>query len=91
MAKKDFKQWLGDFVKKLRKHIRTNNPDRLEAFLKAGQAFAEQVLAKFDEYEVYMLEDDYEREGQPVLCSWSEDGMTTYFHFWNDALKDVKV
>ncbi|KAG6868517.1 hypothetical protein C0993_001618 [Termitomyces sp. T159_Od127] len=64
--------------------------DRREAFEKGAQAYAKKIVANFKDYEFYTGE-NMDAEGMVGLLNYREDGVTPYFTFWKDGLKEVKL
>ncbi|KAG5351941.1 hypothetical protein C0989_004438 [Termitomyces sp. Mn162] len=64
--------------------------ERREAFEKGAQAYAKKIVANFKDYEFYTGE-NMDAEGMVALLNYREDGVTPYFTFWKDGLKEVKL
>ncbi|PIA19340.1 translationally-controlled tumor protein [Coemansia reversa NRRL 1564] len=63
---------------------------RMKAFKDGAQALVKQVLANFKDYEFYTGE-SCDPEGMVALLNYREDGVTPYFTFLKDGLKETKV
>ncbi|KAG6890577.1 hypothetical protein C0992_000585 [Termitomyces sp. T32_za158] len=64
--------------------------ERREAFEKGAQSYAKKIVANFKDYEFYTGE-NMDAEGMVGLLNYREDGVTPYFTFWKDGLKEVKL
>ena len=53
------------------------------------QEWAKQVLGKFDEYRFYLGE-KMDAEAMVVLMNYREDGLTPYFIYFKDGLREEK-
>jgi len=63
---------------------------RVQAFEKGAATYVKKVLADFKDYEFYTGE-SMDPEGMVALLNYREDGITPYFTFWKDGLKQVKL
>jgi len=87
--KKAYMAHIKAYMKRLLEHLKVNNPERVEAFQKEAQEFVKKVLGKFEEYEFYTGE-QMDPEAMVALKFYSEDGITPFFYFWKDGLKEEK-
>lgn len=88
--KKSFLTYLKGYMKAVKGKLAETNPDRVEAFEKGAQAFAKKLVANFKDYEFYTGE-SMNPDGMVALLNYREDGVTPYFTFWKDGLKEVKL
>ncbi|KAL7282410.1 translationally controlled tumor-associated [Trametes coccinea BRFM310] len=88
--KKSYLTYLKGYMKAVKQHLQEHNPDRVEAFEKGAQAFAKKLVANFKDYEFYTGE-NMNPDGMVALLNYREDGVTPYFTFWKDGLKEVKL
>ncbi|GAW07117.1 translationally controlled tumor-associated [Lentinula edodes] len=88
--KKSYLTYLKGYMKKIKNHLQAVNPDRVEPFEKDAAAFAKKVVANFKDYEFYTGE-GMDPDGMVALLNYREDGVTPYFTFWKDGLKEVKL
>lgn len=77
-------------MKAVKQALQDSNPERVEAFEKGAQAFAKKVVTNFKDYEFYTGE-SMNPDGMVALLNYREDGITPYFTFWKDGLKEVKL
>ncbi|KAK1236626.1 hypothetical protein PQX77_000178 [Marasmius sp. AFHP31] len=87
--KKSFLTYLKGYMKAVKENLQQTNPDRVEAFEKGAQAFAKKVVGNFKDYEFYIGE-NMNPDGMVALLNYREDGVTPYFTFWKDGLKEIK-
>ncbi|EMD40737.1 translationally-controlled tumor protein [Gelatoporia subvermispora B] len=88
--KKSFLTYLKGYMKSVKAKLEEVKPDRVEAFEKGAQAFAKKVVTNFKDYEFYTGE-SMNPDGMVALLNYREDGITPYFTFWKDGLKEVKL
>ncbi|KAJ7368350.1 translationally controlled tumor-associated [Mycena albidolilacea] len=85
--KKSFLTYLKGYMKAVKAEL---PPDRVETFEKGAQAFAKKIVANFKDYEFYTGE-TMNPDGMIALLNYREDGVTPYFTFWKDGLKEIKL
>ncbi|THV08503.1 translationally controlled tumor-associated [Dendrothele bispora CBS 962.96] len=78
------------YMKSVKQELAKSNPDRVEAFEKGAQAYAKKIVANFKDFEFYTGE-GMNPDGMVALLNYREDGITPYFTFWKDGLKEVKL
>ncbi|KAI0796675.1 translationally controlled tumor-associated [Abortiporus biennis] len=88
--KKSFLTYLKGYMKAVKAKLQETKPDRVEAFEKGAQAFAKKLVANFKDYEFYTGE-SMNPDGMVALLNYREDGVTPYFTFWRDGLREVKL
>ncbi|KZT12455.1 translationally controlled tumor-associated [Laetiporus sulphureus 93-53] len=88
--KKSYLTYLKGYMKAVKAELQKSNPGRVEAFEKGAQAFAKKIVANFKDYEFYTGE-SMNPDGMVALLNYREDGITPYFTFWKDGLKEVKL
>ncbi|PLW33515.1 hypothetical protein PCANC_16458 [Puccinia coronata f. sp. avenae] len=88
--KKTYMTYLKGYMKAVKAHLATSNPERVEAFEKEAQEAAKKIIANFKDYEFYVGE-SMNPDGMVALLNYREDGVQAYFSFWADGLKQMKV
>jgi len=88
--KKSFLTYLKGYMKAVKEKLKETNPDRVEAFEKGAQAFAKKLVANFKDYEFYTGE-SMNPDGMVALLNYRPDGVTPFFTFWKDGLKEQKL
>jgi len=88
--KKSFLTYLKGYMKTVKTELQASKPGRVEAFEKGAQAFAKKIVANFKDYEFYTGE-SMNADGMVALLNYRDDGVTPYFTFWKDGLKEVKL
>ncbi|KAJ4478159.1 translationally controlled tumor-associated [Lentinula aciculospora] len=88
--KKSYLTYLKSYMKAVKTNLQESQPARVEAFEKGAAAFAKKVVANFKDYEFYTGE-GMNPDGMVALLNYREDGITPYFTFWKDGLKEVKL
>ncbi|CAG8435432.1 9139_t:CDS:2 [Ambispora gerdemannii] len=91
--KKSYMSYIKAYLKKVKEHLSNTNPDRVPVFEKQVAAFVKKVIGAIGDYEFYVPPGFYnsEVEGMVILLNYREDGMTPYFTFLKDGLKEEKV
>lgn len=85
--KKSYLTYLKGYMKAVKAKL---SPDRVEAFEKGAAAYAKKIVANFKDFEFYTGE-NMNPEGMVALLNYRADGVTPYFTFWKDGLKEVKL
>nr|VWO97764.1 G-protein beta subunit 1 [Ganoderma boninense] len=88
--KKSFLAYLKAYMKTVKAKLGESKPERVEAFEKGASAFAKKIIANFKDYEFYVGE-KMDPDGMVALLNYREDGITPYFTFWKDGLKEIKL
>ncbi|TFY82707.1 hypothetical protein EWM64_g1307 [Hericium alpestre] len=88
--KKSFLGYLKGYMKAVKTKLAETNPERVDAFEKSAQNFAKKLVANFKDYEFYTGE-SMNPDGMVALLNYREDGVTPYFTFWKDGLREVKL
>lgn len=88
--KKSFLTYLKGYMKSVKAKLAETKPDRIEAFEKGAQTYAKKIVANFKDFEFYTGE-NMNADGMVALLNYREDGVTPYFTFWKDGLKEVKL
>ncbi|PBL02605.1 translationally controlled tumor-associated [Armillaria gallica] len=88
--RKSFLLYLKGYMKTVKAKLAETNPDRVEGFEKGAQAYAKKIVANFKDFEFYTGE-TMNADGMVALLNYREDGVTPYFTFWKDGLKEVKL
>ncbi|RPD67170.1 translationally controlled tumor-associated [Lentinus tigrinus ALCF2SS1-7] len=88
--KKSYLTYLKGYMKSVKAKLQESKPDRVEAFEKGAQAFAKKIIGNFKDYEFYTGE-SMDADGMVALLNYREDGVTPFFTFWKDGLKEVKL
>ena len=88
-TKKDFMTYIKTYMKRLKEHLEQNNPDRVKAFMSEIQVFVKDVLGRFDDFQFFTGE-SMDPEAGVALMFYKEDGITPYFYFMRDGLKEEK-
>jgi len=88
--KKSYLTYLKAYMKAVKAKLAETNPDRVEAFEKGAQGYAKKIVANFKDFEFYTGE-SMNPDGMVALLNYRSDGVTPYFTFWKDGLKEVKL
>jgi len=88
--KKSFLVYLKGYMKAVKEKLGASNPDRVKDFEKGAAAFAKKIVANFKDFEFYTGE-SMNPDGMIALLNYREDGITPYFTFWKDGLKEMKL
>ncbi|KAH8999124.1 translationally controlled tumor-associated [Lactarius akahatsu] len=88
--KKSFLTYLKGYMKAVKAKLAEGKPDRVDQFEKGAATYAKKIIANFKDYEFYIGE-SMNPDGMVALLNYREDGITPYFTFWKDGLKEVKL
>merc|ERR1712088_1194746 len=89
-AKKDFKVYMKDFLKKTIAHLeKEERGDEVAAFKKGAQAAMMEIMGSFKDWVLYTGE-SMDPEGSLVFGNYREDGITPYFWYFKHALEEEK-
>jgi len=89
-AKKDFKVYMKDYLKKTIEHLKAEGKDdRIPAFKKGAQAAMMEIMNTFKDWVLYTGE-SMDPEGSLVFGNYREDGITPYFWYFKDAMVEEK-
>ncbi|KAG8909248.1 hypothetical protein FRC00_010450 [Tulasnella sp. 408] len=90
--KNDYVTHLKAYMRALKAKLKETNPERVEEFEKGAAKFAQKIVANFNNYEFYTgASMDVDTPGMVALLNYREDGVTPYFTFWKDGLKEQKL
>ncbi|PPQ98542.1 hypothetical protein CVT24_004033 [Panaeolus cyanescens] len=85
--KKSYLSYLKGYMKAVKAQLPA---ERQPAFEKGAAAFAKKIVGNFKDYEFYTGE-SMNVDGLVALLNYREDGVTPYFTFWKDGLKELCV
>lgn len=88
--KKSYLTYLKGYMKAVKTELAKSNPERVDAFEKGAQTYAKKIVSNFKDFEFYTGE-SMNPDGMIALLNYREDGITPYFTFWKDGLKEVKL
>ncbi|KAJ2082443.1 hypothetical protein H4R24_001611 [Coemansia sp. RSA 988] len=88
--KKSFVIYIKGYMKALAAKLKEENPERVPSFMKEAQELVGKVVANFKDYEFYTGE-SMNPDGMVALLNYRKDGVTPYFTFFKDGLKETKV
>ena len=88
-TKKQFMGYIKTYMKRLKEYLEQNKPDRVQKFMAEIQVFVKDVLSRFDDFQFFVGE-SMDSEAGVALMFYKEDGVTPYFYFMRDGLKEEK-
>ncbi|CCU99649.1 unnamed protein product [Malassezia sympodialis ATCC 42132] len=88
--KKTYLSYLKGYMKSIKQELQESNPERVPVFEKKAAEFAKKIIGKFSDWEFYTGE-SMNPDGMVALLNYREDGVTPYFVFWKDGLKETKI
>jgi hypothetical protein len=88
--KKSFMTYIKGYMKDIKKRLQETNPDRVAVFEAKAPAFVKKILTNFKDYEFFVGE-SMDPEGAVGMLNYREDGITPYFTFFKDGLKQEKL
>ncbi|KAG8218865.1 TCTP family protein [Butyriboletus roseoflavus] len=93
-------------MKAIKKKLQENNPDRVKAFETGAAVYVKKILTDIKDYDfvgslplllvsvlnvTQYVGESMNPDGLVALLNYREDGITPYFTFWKDGLKEVKL
>jgi hypothetical protein len=88
--KKSYMTYIKGYMKAVKAKLSETKPDRVGPFEKEAAGFVKKILENFSNYDFYVGE-NMNPEGMVALLNYREDGITPYFTFFRDGLKEVKL
>jgi Translationally controlled tumour protein len=88
--KKSYLTYLKGYMKRVKEHLKENDPERVKAFEVAAANYAKKIVASFKDWEFY-TGDKMDPDAMVVLLNYREDGTTPFLVFFKDGLKVEKV
>eukprot|EP00123_Amoebidium_parasiticum_P022635 comp9151_c0_seq1/m.4313 comp9151_c0_seq1/g.4313 ORF comp9151_c0_seq1/g.4313 comp9151_c0_seq1/m.4313 type:complete len:171 (-) comp9151_c0_seq1:258-770(-) len=88
--KKSYTAYIKDYMKSLKTYLSEKKPDRVDPFMKGIQPVVKKILGNFGDYQFFTGE-SMNPEGMVVLMNYRDDGITPFFIFFKDGVKEEKV
>ncbi|KAG2193049.1 hypothetical protein INT46_011045 [Mucor plumbeus] len=88
--KKSYMTYIKGYMKALKAKLAETAPERIPIFEKNATTLVKKILANFKDYEFYVGE-SMDPDGMVALLNYREDGVTPYFTFFKDGLKEQKL
>ncbi|PVU90360.1 hypothetical protein BB559_000492 [Furculomyces boomerangus] len=88
--KKSYMTYIKGYMKAVLKHLSENNPERVAVFQAKAPAFIKSIISNIGDYDFYVSE-SMDPDGMVALLNYREDGITPYFIFFRDGLKEEKL
>ncbi|KAI7855024.1 translationally controlled tumor protein [Circinella umbellata] len=88
--KKSYMSYIKGYMKALKAKLQETNPERIPIFESKAAALVKKILGNFKDYEFYVGE-SMDPDGMVALLNYREDGVTPYFTFFKDGLKEEKL
>ncbi|KAG1047401.1 hypothetical protein G6F43_010150 [Rhizopus delemar] len=88
--KKSYMTYIKGYMKALKKELQETKPERVEAFEKGAASLVKRILTNFKDYEFFTGE-SMNPDGMVALLNYREDGVTPFFTFFKDGLKEIKL
>ncbi|CAO0801627.1 unnamed protein product [Mucor circinelloides] len=88
--KKSYMGYIKGYMKALKAKLNETNPERVAIFEKNATTLVKKILGNFKDYEFYVGE-SMDPDGMVALLNYREDGVTPFFTFFKDGLKEEKL
>ncbi|CAO1637960.1 unnamed protein product [Parajaminaea phylloscopi] len=88
--KKQYLSHLKSYMKAIKEHLQSTNPERVPIFEKKAAEYAKKIIGNFKDYDFYIGE-GMNPDGMVVLVNYREDGVTPFFSYWKDGIKMTKI
>ncbi|KAA6388004.1 MAG: putative Translationally-controlled tumor protein [Streblomastix strix] len=87
--KKSFMTYIKAYMKRIKEYLEKNKPERVAGFMADIQDFVKDILKRFDDFQFFTGE-QMDPEAGIAIMFYKEDGITPYFYFFRDGLKEEK-
>jgi hypothetical protein len=88
--KKSYMIYIKGYMKALKTKLNEIAPERVPIFEKNTTTLVKKILGNFKDYEFYTGE-SMDPDGMVALLNYREDGITPYFTFFKDGLREQKL
>ncbi|KAJ1645983.1 hypothetical protein J3B02_002538 [Coemansia erecta] len=90
--KKSYMTYIKGYMKDLATKLKElgKSDEEIEAFKKRASELVKKILGNFKDYEFYIGE-SMNPDGMVALLNYREDGVTPYFTFFKDGVKEQKL
>lgn len=88
-TKDAFKQYIKDYLKRVKAHLEENCPERVKPFMTGAAEKVKEILGNFKNYQFYTGE-NMNPDGMVALLDYREDGVTPFLTFFKDGLEIEK-
>ncbi|OGM47696.1 hypothetical protein ABOM_004276 [Aspergillus bombycis] len=86
--KKSYRAHLSGYIYRIKSHLQATDPARVEAFERNASQYATKILNNISSFEFYTGA-SINNDGMVALLNYREDGITPFFTFWMDGLREV--
>lgn len=84
-----YTQYIKGYMKKVKEHLETSNPSRVQPFMKGAQEMVKWILSNFADFEFYTPE-SYDNENIIILSYYKGEDHAPTFVYFMDGLKECK-
>ncbi|PVU94845.1 hypothetical protein BB561_002225 [Smittium simulii] len=88
--KKSYMTYIKGYMKEVSNYLTENNPERLSTFKEKAPAFVKKIISNIGDYDFYVGE-SMNPDGMIALLNYREDGVTPFFTYFRDGLKEQKL
>lgn len=88
--KKSFVTYIKSYMKAIKKHLEETNPARVPVFETKIQGVVKKIVASFADYQFFVGE-SMNPEGAVMLLNYRDDGVTPFFTFFKDSVREEKL
>ncbi|XP_066279114.1 translationally-controlled tumor protein homolog [Branchiostoma lanceolatum] len=90
LTKKQYKDYMKGYLKRVKERLEKENPDRVDIFMKDVEGVLKEILASFNDLQFFIGKSE-NKEGMVALLDWRQDGRTPYMLFFKDGLEKEKA
>eukprot|EP00301_Raphidiophrys_heterophryoidea_P011230 c16950_g1_i1.p1 GENE.c16950_g1_i1~~c16950_g1_i1.p1 ORF type:complete len:160 (-),score=28.72 c16950_g1_i1:123-602(-) len=84
--KKTFIKYIKTYMKRIREHLESTDPERAEIFVTYSMLVVKKILANFGEYQFFVGKSQNINAGVGIVF-YKEDGITPYMWLFRDGLR----
>ncbi|OLY82151.1 Translationally-controlled tumor protein-like protein [Smittium mucronatum] len=88
--KKSYMSYIKGYMKAVLAKLSESHPDRVPIFQEKAKTCVKNIITKLSDYDFYVGE-SMDPEGMVALLNYREDGVTPFFTFFKDGLKEEKL
>lgn len=85
-AKKDFAAWVKPYLARVKGHLESSRPHRLEPFMKGAQQFVLEIIKDFDNW-VFYINANMDNDGMICFARYRDGATVPEFYFFRDGLQ----
>lgn len=90
-TKKQFVSALKGYMGKVKRWLQENKPERVDVFMRGANAYAQHVIANFDEFQFWVSSNSLDSPSMVILSFYKEGTTVPVFQYFKDGIREEKV